>query len=304
MSQKLLFALAATLIFLFPVKPSCAQVTGAAGLVAATGESPKRLATGFAFTEGPAPDQNGNVYFTDQPNNRIWRWSTDGKLTLFKSPAGRANGQCFDRDGNLWSCADEHNELWNILPDGTVAQKIGMYGGKLLNGPNDVWITPGGGIFLTDPYYERPYWKRGPVEQPVQGVYYIAPGTTKLRLVESGMKQPNGIVGTFDGSRLYVSDIGEGLTYVYHIERDGSLTGKTLFCKMGSDGMTIDTRGNVYLTNKGVTIFSRAGKQIGHIDVPEDWTGHVCFGGKDFRTLFITASTSIYAVPMLVSGRP
>src|ERR1700704_6315569 len=122
-----------------------------------------KLAGGFKFTEGPAPDPDGNVYFTDQPNDRIHIWSTDGKLSTFMEPCGRSNGLCFDKDGRLWGCADEKNELWRIdvkTKEKTVVVKD--YGGKLLNGPNDVWVDEKGGAYFTDPFYKRPYWKRGP----------------------------------------------------------------------------------------------------------------------------------------------
>ena len=112
----------------------------------------------------------------------------------------------------------------------------------------------------------------------------------------------NGIIGTADGKTLYVADIGAGKTYAYAVEADGSLTGKRLFCGLGSDGMTIDSEGNVYLTGKGVTVFDKAGKQIDHLDIPEPWTANVTFGGKDRDLLFITASTSLYGAKLRVKG--
>ena len=166
------------------------------------------------------------------------------------------------------------------------------YQGKLLNGPNDVWIRPGGGLYFTDPYYKRPYWKRGPKEMD-ECVYYLAPDYKTLTRVIDDMKQPNGIIGTPDGKLLYVADIGAGKTYRYRIQPDGSLKEKKLFCELGSDGMTIDSEGNIYLTGKGVSVFDPAGKKIEHIEVPETWTANVCFGGKDRQTLFITASKEL-----------
>ena len=172
------------------------------------------------------------------------------------------------------------------------------YQGKLLNGPNDVWMRPDGGLYFTDPYYQRPYWKRGPKEIEIEGVYYLGPDRKKLTRVVDDLEQPNGIIGTPDGKTLYVADIGGSKTYAYDIQADGTLTDKRLFCKLGSDGMTIDDEGNVYLTGNGVTVFDRDGKQIEHIDVPEPWTGNICFGGKDRQTLFITASKRIYGLKM------
>jgi gluconolactonase len=263
----------------------------------------QKLAGGLEFGEGPACDAQGNVFFTDQPNNRILKWGIDGKMSTFLQPCGRANGLCFDKSGDLWACADEKNELWRIDKAGKATVVVKDFEGKLLNGPNDIWIRPRiGGIYLTDPYYQRSYWKRGPKEQPGEYVYYLAPDRKKLVPVATDLKQPNGIIGTPNGKNLYVSDIASGKTYRYEIQTDGTLTGKTLFCELGSDGMTIDSAGNVYLTGHGVTVFDRTGKKIEHIDVPEEWVGNVCFGGKDRHTLFITASKGLYAIQLLVTG--
>ena len=265
----------------------------------------EKLAGGFTFTEGPACDAHGNVFFTDQPNDRIHEWSIEGKLSTFMEPCGRANGLCFDRKGNLWACADETNQLWRIDPAGKVTVVVKDYQGKLLNGPNDVWVRPDGGLYFTDPYYKRPYWKRGPKEQP-ECVYWLsADGKTLTRVIDD-MVQPNGIIGTPDGKTLYVADIGAGKTYRYRIQADGSLADKKLFCGRGSDGMTIDSEGNVYLTGKwgetGVSVYDSAGNKIEEIPVPETWTGNICFGGKDRRTLFVTASKGIYSLRMRVKG--
>lgn len=273
----------------------------AADLVPA-GAKVEKLAGGFAFTEGPAVDADGNVYFTDQPNDRIMLWSTDGKLSEWMKPCGRSNGLCFDKEGKLWACADEKNELWIIdvkTKEKTVVVKD--FEGKLLNGPNDVWVTPTGAVYFTDPFYKRPYWKRGPTEQPMQAVYYL-PAKGKLTRVADDLKQPNGIVGTPDGKTLYVADIGAKKTYSYSIQGDGTLKDKTLFCEEGSDGMTIDEAGNVYLTGRGVLVFDKAGKKVTTIEVPEGWTANVCFGGKAMDTLFITASKGLYAIKLNAKG--
>jgi len=268
----------------------------------APGATLQTLAGGFTFTEGPACDALGNVFFTDQPNDKILKWSVDGKLSVFLSPCGRSNGLCFDAAGDLWACADEHNQLWRITPSGKVTVILKDSGGKLLNGPNDVWIRPDGGLYLTDPLYKRDYWKRGPMEQPGQYVFFLAPDHKTLRAVATDLTQPNGIIGTPDGKTLYVADIGAGKTYAYDIQKDGALSGKRLFCTMGSDGMTIDSEGNVYLTGHGVTVFDKTGRQVAHIPVAEDWTGNICFGGVDRRTLFITASKGLYAMQMRTHG--
>ena len=262
----------------------------------------QKLADGFKFTEGPAADADGNVYFTDQPNDRILKWSADGHLSTFMEPSGRSNGLCFDRRGNLLACADENNELWSIdVKTKAHAVLVKEYDGKRLNGPNDVWVAPDGAVYFTDPYYKRDYWKRGASEQG-QHVYRLSPDRKTLTRVIDDLKQPNGIIGTPDGRSLYVADIGDRKTYAYDVGKDGALSNKRLFCEMGSDGVTLDAEGNLYLTGRGVTVFDKAGKKVGHLDVPEGWTANVCFGGKDRRTLFITASKGLYAIRTRTAG--
>jgi gluconolactonase len=295
MSQILLSSLVVLLI--------CATaVHSADSPVIAPGAKVEKLAGDFQFTEGPAADADGNVFFTDQPNDRILKWGTDGKLSTFLKPSGRSNGLCFDAKGNLWACADEKNELWRIDPAGKMEVIVKDYRGKLLNGPNDVWVRPDGGVYFTDPFYKRPYWKRGATEQDVQGVYFVNPDHKGIIRVADDLQQPNGIIGTPDGKTLYVADIRAGKTYTYAIQAEGTLKDKRLFCELGSDGMTIDADGNVYLTGKGVTVFDKDGKKIEQIAVPEPWTANVCFGGKDKKTLFITASKGLYGLQMRVAG--
>jgi len=262
----------------------------------------EKLADGFLFTEGPSADAKGNVYFTDQPNNRIMVWSVGGELSTFMQPCGRSNGLAFDKDGYLWSCADEKNELWQIAPDKKVSVIPSKYLDKLLNGPNDLWINHNGGVYFTDPYYKRSWWNHTSMPQDIQAVYYLSTDHKTIVRVANDLIQPNGIVGTPDGKTLFVADIGGKKTWKYTINKDGSLANKTLFCEMGSDGMTIDSKGNIYLTGKGVTIFDKTGKQIENIAVPESWTANVCFGGSDMKSLFITASKGLYRIRMKVKG--
>jgi len=264
----------------------------------------EKLAGGFGFTEGPAADAEGNVYFTDQPNDRIIKWSTDGRQSTFMQPCGRSNGLCFDRDGKLLACADENNQLWSIdVATKKVDVLVKDYNGKLLNGPNDVWAAPDGSVYFTDPLYPRDYWKRDPAaQQDGRNVYRLSPDRKTLTRVIDDLKQPNGIVGTPDGKTLYVADINASKTYAWDLGEEGKPTNKRLFCEMGSDGLTIDSEGNVYLTGKGVTVFDKSGKQMDHVEVPESWTANVCFGGKDRRTLFITASNGLYAIRTRTKG--
>jgi gluconolactonase len=270
--------------------------------VIAPGAKLEKLAGDLKFAEGPTCDTNGDIFFTDQPNDRILEWSVDGKLSTFLQPAGRANGMYFDAKGNLIACADEKNELWSVMPDKKVTVLVKDYQGKYLNGPNDVWVAPDGGMYITDPFYKRPWWDHNTMAQDGEQVYYLSPGSKKLVRVTNDFKKPNGITGTPDGKKLFVADIGADRTYAFDILPDGSLTNKTLFCAKGSDGMTIDEKGDLYITGRGVTVFDKTGKQIEHIDVPESWTANVSFGGKDHQTLFITASQSFYSIRLGVKG--
>jgi gluconolactonase len=266
------------------------------------GAKVEKLAGDFQFTEGPTADAAGNVYFTDQPNNRIMKWSVDGELSTFLQPAGRANGMCFDRQGQLIACADEKNELWSIDPNGQVTVLLDGYQDKRLNGPNDVWIRPDGAMYFTDPFYKRPWWQHSEMPQDGQHVYFFVPSSKKLLRVVDSLKQPNGIIGTADGKTLFVADICDRKTYKFEIQPDGQLTNKQLFCELGSDGMTIDAERNLYLTGRGVSVFDKTGKKIDQIDVPESWTANVCFGGADRKTLFITASKGLYSVRIRFKG--
>lgn len=293
--KNIIFITAVWLSFAFTQKGDSTQLIQ-------QGAQLEKLADGFLFTEGPSADSKGNVCFTDQPNDRIMKWSAEGELTTFMQPSGRSNGLTFDKNGNLWSCADEKNEIWKISPDKNVIVIPSTYNNKLLNGPNDLWIDNHGGIYITDPYYQRPWWSHKSMPQDCQGVYYISPDYKTVTRVIDDLVKPNGIVGSPDGKKIFVADIGGSKTWVYTVNKDGSLSNKKLFCEMGSDGMTIDIKGNIYLTGKGVTIFDKKGNQIGHIDVPEKWTANICFGGKDRKTLYITASKGFYRIKMKVKG--
>ena len=259
------------------------------------------ISSQFSFTEGPAADAFGNVYFTDQPNDKIyvWNWKTN-KIEEFLEKTGRANGTFFDQKGNLLTCSDENGEIWKINEDGVAVVLTTSFEGKRLNGPNDLWVDEKNGIYFTDPLYVRDYWKNFKQEIPEKNLYYRNSDGKIIKL--DTFTQPNGIVGSQKLKKLYVSDIDANKTYVYDIQGDGKLTNKKLFCNLGSDGMTLDNRGNLYLTGKGVTVFNKNGEQIHHISVPENWTANVTFGGENFSTLFITASKSVYTLKMNVSG--
>ena len=269
----------------------------------APGATLKEISRQFSFTEGASVDKKGNVFFTDQPNDKIWKYDIDGKLSVFMDKTGRSNGTYFDHKGNLLTCADENNEIWSIDPNKKVTVVLKDFEGHHFNGPNDLWEDLKGGIYFTDPYYQRPYWKRTEPELKGEKVYYLPKGKKQPFVVDGDLQQPNGIVGTPDGKFLYVADIKGDKTYKYKINADGSLSEKQLFCNQGSDGMTLDNKGNVYLTGTvGVTVYNPQGEKIKVIEVPSKWTANLCFGGKKKNILFITASESVYTIQMSVHG--
>lgn len=270
--------------------------------IVAQGATLELLSGEFSFTEGPASDKEGNIYFTDQPNNRIMKWTVEGKMETFLQPCGRSNGLFFDNDGNLWACADENNELWKISPSKEITKSTNQYQGARLNGPNDLWIAPNGKIYFTDPYFKRTWWNHTGIPQEKHRVYMYDPITGIITGLVDDLAQPNGIVGTPDGKTLYVADNNGNQTWSFQINNDGTLRNKRLFCAMSSDGITIDSEGNLYLTGNGVTIFNKGGEKIGNIPVPESWTANVCFGGKERNYLYITASKGLYRIKMEVKG--
>lgn len=256
----------------------------------------------FAFTEGPAPDKQGNIYFTDQPNDQIWKYDTEGKLTLFMDKAGRSNGLYIDKKGNVIACADEHNELWSITPEGKVTVLLKDYKGEKMNGPNDLWINKKGTIYFTDPYYQRNYWTRQKPGIEGQKVYFLPKGKKVPLIAADDIKKPNGIVGSKDGKYVFIADIGASKIYKYKVQKDGTLGDRQLFADQLADGITTDEQGNIYTCGNGVTVYNPEGKVIRYIKVPEKWTANACFGGKDRGILFLTASTSVYIVKMDVKG--
>ncbi|MGB4399934.1 MAG: SMP-30/gluconolactonase/LRE family protein [Daejeonella sp.] len=269
--------------------------------IVADGATPNLVSSQFSFTEGPAVDKHGNVFFTDQPNDKIWKYDTKGELSVFLEKTGRSNGMYFDKKGNLITAADENNQLWSIGADKKVTVILDNFEGKRFNGPNDLWIDKKGGIFFTDPYYQRPYWQRKKPELADERLYYLPKGKKQALVVDSNLVRPNGIVGSADGKDLFVADIDDNKIYKYEINKNGTLSNRVLFAPMGSDGMTLDNKGNLYLTGKGVTVFDSEGKRILNIPLP-GWTANVCFAGANRDVLFITANKSVYTLQMNVKG--
>ena len=252
-----------------------------------------KIAGGYTWAEGPVIDREGNLFFTDNRENLIHRLKPGGSTSVYMKPANRANGLYLDRDGSIVACIGDPKQVVSIDKNGEMTVLADSFNGEPLNAPNDLWIDGKGGIYFTDPYWGK--------EKGRDRVLYLTPDRKKVILATKDMVKPNGVIGTPDGDKLYVSDWNEKKTYVYNINYDGTLSDKRLFAPEGDDGMTMDRRGNVYLSGENVTVYNPKGEKIATIRVPET-AANMCFGGKDNNTLFITARTSVYVVKMQVRG--
>jgi gluconolactonase len=261
------------------------------------GATVQKLAGDFKFTEGPAVDKLGNIYFSDIPNSRIHMWTVEGKLSTVREQSGGANGLIFDKAGDLLACEGVARRLTRMTVDGNISVLADSYEGKKLNSPNDLWLDRKGGIYFTDPRYGS----MDGVQQDGFHVYYVSPDGNVSKVIGDLVK-PNGIIGTANGKTLYVADLGDRKTYAYRIKKPGVLGERRKIADQGSDGMTLDAEGNIYLTTAAVQVYSSAGKKLGTIPLPEG-PANVCFGGVDRDILFITARTSLYSLKMSVRGQ-
>jgi gluconolactonase len=244
----------------------------------------------YEFAEGPAADANGNVFFSDIPTGKIYKWVKDGGVSIFLDGLNRPNGLMFDEIGNLVACEGGNGRLISISPKGEITVLADQYNGVRFNEPNDLWIDPQGGIYFTDPAYQSS------VVQDGEHVYYLSPDLQFVTRVINDMVRPNGIIGTEDGETLYVADHGTGQTFAFDINSDGALSNKRLFVSTGSDGMTLDTAGNLYLTTPNqVQVYDASGTHVKDIPTPENPT-NVTFIDPQGQTLFITARTAVYTL--------
>ena len=267
-------------------------------VIVAPGLMAEKALDGFKFTEGVTADTRGNIYFSDLEANRIYKWTADRRLLVFREQSRKSNGLAVDKGGHILACESSiGGRLVSIDPNGAITVLAGTFEGKRFNSVNDLWVDPKGGIYFTDPRYGT----RRDMEQDGEHVYYLKPDRKTVIRVISDMVGPNGLIGTPDGKRLYVSDHKGKQTFVYDTNPGGTLSNKKLFAPVGSDGMTIDRQGNVYLTTRSVSVYDPTGRKIYTIDVPET-PSNLCFGGQDKRTLFITAQTSVYKIEMEVKG--
>lgn len=265
----------------------------------------KKLHTGFDFTEGPAADKQGNVFFSDIPKEKIYKSSLDGKLTVFREMSNHVNGMMFIGNEEIAAC-EMDGQIVGLSLDGKRRIIADKYEGKRFNAPNDLVVDKSGGVYFTDPAF------RAPKELP-QGktaVYYVDAKGTVSRLIDD-LPNPNGVILSVDEKTLYLIPSGQADMMQYPVESPGKIGKGKVFCTLqqaegkkggGGDGLTIDVKGNLYITSAlGLQVFAPDGKQLGVIKFPEQ-PSNATFGGEGFKTLFVTARTSVYAAPMEVAG--
>lgn len=271
----------------------------------------ERVATGFQFTEGPVWRRDGYLLFSDIPAGAIVRLK-DGKTDIWRQPSGFSNGLVFDRQGRLIACQCDR-QVTRTEKDGRVVPIARRYDGKRLNSPNDAAVGRDGSVYFTDPPYGlSPQYQPNPEDRREElgfyGVFRVSPDGT-LTLLDRTMWRPNGIAFSPDFKRLYVNDSEKRLIRVWDVKPDGSLAnGRTLVDAPASnapgtfDGLKVDAKGNLWTSAPGgVAVYTPDGALLGSIAVPEVTT-NVAFGGRDGKTLFITAQKSVYAIRTKVRG--
>ena len=276
----------------------------------APGAKVQKLAGDMKFTEGPAwiPAKKLLV-FSDIPNSKLMQWSEKDGLSVFR-PSEQSNGNILDLQGRLISCQHAARNLVRTETDGKITVLADKFDGKRFNSPNDVAVKSDGTLWFTDP----PWGLTGPAEIPGHWVFKLDPATGKVEPVFKDLAMPNGINFSPDESRIYIADTGghpkhpdpafhklpAGI-HCYEVSKDGKIGKKLFTINQGSDGMTVDVKGNLYTTHGGVTIYNADGKLLEKIEVPEG-PANVTFGGDDYKTLFITAKTSLYSIRMKNPG--
>lgn len=295
------------------------------------GVEPARPATALVFTEGPAVDADGNLYFADIEGNRILKLAADGRRSVFREPSGRTNGQTFDREGRLYHCEGAEfgpgggrRVTRTDLATGEYVVVTDRYEGLRYNSPNDICVDGRGRVFFTDPRYGD----RGDMEMTVEGVYRIdLDGRVTRILGQPQVQRPNGIAVTQDCRRLYVIDScpvvgGNRKVWAFDLDEAGTPGNQRLVYDFapgrGGDGMRLDREGNLYVAAgittprgphetadvpPGVYVLTPDGKPLGRIAIPEDSITNLAFGGPDGRTLYVTAGKTIFSTRVTVPGQ-
>jgi len=302
-----------------------------ADLARPAGTEPLRPVTCLAFTEGPACDADGNVYFSDIENNRILKLAVDGTRSVFREPSGRTNGQTFDHQGRLYHCegaefgpGGARRITRTDLNTGEYMVLADRFQGKRFNSPNDICIDGLGRIYFTDPCYGD----RTQMEMTIEGVYRIDLDGSLVRILEQPtIERPNGIAVTQDSKRMYVIDScptpgGARKVWAFDLDSAGNPGNQQLVYDFapgrGGDGMRLDVEGNLYVAagimtprhpnetaevSPGIYVMTPEGKLLGRIPVPEDVITNLAFGGADGKTLYITAGKTLFTTRVNVPGQ-
>jgi gluconolactonase len=292
---------------------SSAAVPGLADLVG-TDPDLELLASGFIFTEGPVwhPFEH-KLMFSDIPADKRWQWTDEEGAALAAWPSAKSNGMTYDAALNLIICEHSTSRLTRHRVDGRVEVLAAEYDGKQLNSPNDVIVAADGSIYFTDPTYGRneKFGVEGPPQLDYRGVYRVSPDGP-LELLADDFEEPNGLCLSPDESRLYVNDSPRAHIRAFELREDGRLGRESVFAdSIGNgvfadgivDGMKCDVSGNVWVTGpEGIWVFDPSGNRLGIVRIPE-LVGNFHWGGDDWSTLFVCASTGLYQMHTGISGR-
>jgi len=264
----------------------------------------EKLAGGFRFVEGPVWTPAGRLIFSDIPADTMYEWKGGDTVEVFRQPSHNANGNTLDRQGRLITCEHGSRKVSRTEKDGTVTVLAERYEGKLLNSPNDVVVHSNGDIYFTDPPYGV---TKDQEEIGFNGVYRLKPDGTLTALVKDFIR-PNGLAFSPDERRLFVDDTEATHLRVFDVLEDGTLANGRIFAEVKGekpgvpDGLRVDTKGNVYCTGSGgVQVFAPSGTQLGTIEVPEV-AANCAWGDADNKTLYITASSSLYRIRLKIVG--
>lgn len=275
----------------------------------------ERLAGGFGFTEGPIWNcVEAALYFNDLPGDAGYRWSVASGMVKVRHPNNKANGMTYDARGHRIVCEHTTSSVVRESAEGDRQVLASHFGGKELNSPNDVVVGEDGSIYFTDPTYGRTpgFGIERQQELNFQGLYRIQAGDGPLELLADDFEQPNGLCFSPDGSRLFVNDTARVHVRVFSIDRNGIVTDGSVFKEISRgtpgdgvpDGMKCDAHGNLYVSGPGgIWIIAPDGEHLGVVEVPEV-VGNFNWGGCGWSTLYITASTSLYAIAMKTPGAP
>ena len=266
----------------------------------------KKVQGNFQFTEGPAWDSEGNLYFTDVSANKIYKMNKDGEISVFLEPSGHANGLMFEDKDKLLVCQMDGQLIRVNTETKKITVLTNTYNETRYNAPNDLVVDKTGGIYFTDPLFRAPQ----PLPQSKQAVYYRSAEGKVKKLIDN-LKAPNGIILSPDEKTLYVAPTMQKDMWAYPVTTPGKLGEGRVFCELtqvegkdnsGGDGVSIDSKGNLYITSAlGIQVFNGEGKLLGIIEFPEQ-PANVTFGGPEMKTLYVTARTSLYSVEMEIKG--